>query len=115
MNALAAIPAESTADLIDSRFTVPGMRCAGCIAKLERELPKLDGVAEARVNFSAKRVALRHTPNVSEETLVKAIEDLGFEAQRIEDNPLGTDDADRKMLLRAVAVSGFGMMNIMLL
>ena len=115
MNALAAIPAESTADLIDSRFTVPGMRCAGCIAKLERELPKLDGVAEARVNFSAKRVALRHTPNVSEETLVKAIEDLGFEAQRIEDKPLGTDDADRKMLLRAVAVSGFGMMNIMLL
>ncbi|RGP39844.1 Cu(2+)-exporting ATPase [Altererythrobacter insulae] len=115
MNADAALPAESIVDLIDSRFTVPGMRCAGCIAKLERELPKVDGVAGARVNFSAKRVALQHAPNVKEETLLSAIEALGFEAQRIEDNRLGADDADRKMLLRAVAVSGFGMMNIMLL
>lgn len=102
-------------ELIDSRFSVPGMRCAGCIAKLERELPKVAGVAEARVNFSAKRVALRHAPDVDEDTLIHAIEDLGFEAQRVEDNPLGTDEADRKLLLRALAVSGFGMMNIMLL
>ena len=115
VNAPSAIPADDAVEPIDSRFTVPGMRCAGCIAKLERELPKIEGVAEARVNFSAKRVALRHAPDVSEDVLIKAIEELGFEAQRIEDNPLGVDDADRKMLLRAVAVSGFGMMNIMLL
>lgn len=115
MNVHAAIPDESAVELVDSRFAVPGMRCAGCIAKLERELPKVDGVAEARVNFSTKQVALRHAPSISEDTLVEAIEDLGFEAQRTEDNPTGPGDADRKMLLRAVAVSGFGMMNIMLL
>ncbi|HSM53776.1 MAG TPA: heavy metal translocating P-type ATPase, partial [Erythrobacter sp.] len=91
------------------------MRCAGCIAKLERELPKVEGIAEARVNFSAKRVALRHDPDLAEEQLIEAIAALGFEAQRLDDNPLGRDDADRRMLLRATAVAGFGMMNVMLL
>ena len=115
MSAHHALTVDEAIELVDSRFSVPGMRCAGCIAKLERELPKVDGIAEARVNFSAKRVALRHAPAVDEDALIHAIEDLGFEAQRIEDNPLGTNDADRKLLLRALAVSGFGMMNIMLL
>lgn len=115
MSAHDPIATAEARELVDSRFTVPGMRCAGCIAKLERELPKVPGIAEARVNFSAKRVALRHTPELGEEALIDAIEALGFEAQRVEDNPLAQDDADRRMLLRALAVSGFGMMNIMLL
>ncbi|MFZ9396434.1 MAG: heavy metal translocating P-type ATPase [Erythrobacter sp.] len=115
MTIAAAIPASDATPLVDSRFTVPGMRCAGCIAKLERELPKVRGIAEARVNFSAKRVALRHKPELTEDQLIEAIEALGFEAQRLEDNPLAQDDADRRLLLRATAVAGFGMMNIMLL
>ncbi|MEE1877080.1 heavy metal translocating P-type ATPase [Altererythrobacter litoralis] len=115
MNAPHSFPEADRGELVDSRFTVPGMRCAGCIAKLERELPKVEGIAEARVNFSAKRVALRHDPDLAEEQLIEAIEALGFEVQRLEDNPLGRDDADRRMLLRATAVAGFGMMNVMLL
>ena len=115
MNAPHSFPEADRGELVDSRFTVPGMRCAGCIAKLERELPKVEGIAEARVNFSAKRVALRHDPDLAEEQLIEAIEALGFEVQRLEDYPLGRDDADRRMLLRATAVAGFGMMNVMLL
>ncbi|KUO53839.1 MAG: nitrogen fixation protein FixI, partial [Sphingomonadales bacterium BRH_c3] len=115
VNAPQTIPADEARELVDTRFTVPGMRCAGCIAKLERELPKVQGIEDARVNFSAKRVALRHVPELDEARLIEAIEALGFEAQRVADNPLGQDDADRRLLLRAVAVAGFGMMNIMLL
>ena len=115
VTAAQAIPAVEATRLIDSRFTVPGMRCAGCIAKIERELPRVQGIAEARVNFSAKRVALRHSPELSEQQLIDAIEALGFEAQRVEDNPLAQDERDRRLLLRALAVAGFGMMNIMLL
>ena len=98
-----------------SRFTVPGMRCAGCIAKIERELPKIDGVAVARVNFSAKRVAVEHDPSISEDDLTEALLRLGFEAQPIEANPLGLETQERKSLVRALGVAGFGMMNIMLL
>ena len=72
-----------------TRFTVPGLRCAGCIAKIERELPRTPGVIAARVNFSSKRVAVEHAVSVDETALIAALQQLGFEAQPIEDNPLG--------------------------
>ncbi len=115
MNAPAAFADTGSTELTGTRFTVPGMRCAGCIAKIERELPKVDGIAAARVNFSAKRVAIEHDPALGEDALGDALLHLGFEAQPIADNPLGNDDKERKQLMRAVAVAGFGMMNIMLL
>jgi len=102
-------------DLLDSRVTVPGIRCAGCIAKIERGLGSLEGVQAVRVNFSAKRVAVRHSASVGEGELVEALRHLGFEAQPASDTPLASDDKDSKRLLRALAVAGFGMMNIMLL
>ena len=115
MNASPAMHAPDAAELVDSRFTVPGMRCAGCIAKIERGLAEIDGVAAARVNFSAKRVAIRHTEQVDDEALVDAIAAIGFEAQPLADNPLARDDGEARLLLRSLAVAGFGMMNIMLL
>jgi len=107
--------ADSDTGLIDTRFTVPGMRCAGCIAKIERGLGELDGVEAARVNFSAKRVAVRHDRSLDAAALVHEFERLGFEAELAVENPLAQDDRELRKLLRALAVSGFGMMNIMLL
>ncbi|MFN4113982.1 MAG: heavy metal translocating P-type ATPase [Sphingomonadaceae bacterium] len=109
-----AAPAGTEA-LVDSRFTVPGMRCAGCIGKVERGLGAVPGVEAARVNFSAKRVAVRHRASVDPFALIGALEKLGFEAQLASDNPLAQDDRETRMLLRATAVAGFGMMNVMLL
>ncbi len=113
MNASTAI--DLPQELSDTRFTVPGIRCAGCIAKIERELPAIEGVDSARVNFSAKRVAIRHSSTLDEYDLVEALRQLGFEAQAIADNPLAIDDSETKKLNRALGVAGFGMMNIMLL
>ena len=115
MNAPLAPDAIAPREFADTRFTVPGMRCAGCIAKIERGLQEVDGVEAARVNFSAKRVAVRHDMALDADALVAAIEKLGFEAQAAEANPLGQDGAESRILLRSLAVAGFGMMNIMLL
>ncbi|MXP30629.1 cadmium-translocating P-type ATPase [Erythrobacter jejuensis] len=101
--------------MTDSRFTVPAIRCAGCIAKIEREIGSVAGVDAARVNFSAKRVAVRHDPAVDAFDLLEEFRKIGFEAQIAAENPLAEDDKESKLLLRAVAVAGFGMMNIMLL
>lgn len=113
MNAPALIDAGQP--LATTRFTVPGMKCAGCIGKIERELPKVAGIAGARANLSAKRVAVRHDPAMGEDALTAALMGLGFEAQPVSDNPLGSDDGERKRLNRALGVAGFGMMNVMLL
>lgn len=99
----------------DSRFTVPGMRCAGCIGKIERGLAAVPGVGTARVNFTARRVAVSHVPDLTGEAIIDELRKLGFEAERAAENPLGRDDEETKRLLRALGVAGFGMMNIMLL
>ena len=115
MNAPLALDTQGSMSLRDSRFTVPGMRCAGCISKIERGLEKLEGVDAARVNFSAKRVAVRHHERLGEDDLIEAIAAIGFEAQPVADNPMARDDRESAALMRALAVAGFGMMNIMLL
>lgn len=115
MHAPAALIAPQQRPLAATRFTVPGMRCAGCIAKIERELPKTPGIHAARANFSAKRVAITHDPGLDEAVLEKALLALGFEAQAVAENPLGADNKEKKQLTRALGVAGFGMMNVMLL
>ncbi|WP_432201904.1 heavy metal translocating P-type ATPase [Erythrobacter sp. W53] len=115
MNAPLHLKTADDASLLDTRFTVPGIRCAGCIAKIERELAKVSDVEAARVNFSAKRVAVRHAPSVDEGALIEAFAKIGFEAQPSADNPVAKDEKEAKRLQRALAVAGFGMMNVMLL
>ena len=114
MNAPAIIPNKDGRELANTRFTVPGMRCAGCIAKIERGLAEIDGVEAARVNFSAKRVTVQHHLSLDEDDLTGELRELGFEAQAVTANPQAQDDKEAKALLRALAVAGFGMMNIML-
>jgi P-type Cu2+ transporter len=101
--------------LPQSEFSVPSIRCAGCISKLESGLALQPGIAAARVNFTAKRVAVTHLPELSLLDLQTAFARVGFEA-----TPLGASLAsgasdDSRILLRAMAVAGFAMMNIMLL
>lgn len=115
MNAPHRLENDQPANLVDTRFTAPGIRCAGCIAKIERGLGEVEGVDAVRVNFSNKRVAVRHDPRLSEEDIGQILLRLGFEAQAVAANPLAQDDKETKALLRALAVAGFGMMNIMLL
>ncbi|MEM7688467.1 MAG: heavy metal translocating P-type ATPase [Pseudomonadota bacterium] len=118
MNAPAPFAADASAQAnarVGTRFTVPGMKCAGCIGKIERELPKITGITGARVNFSAKRVAIEHAPSLDDDDLTQALRSIGFEAQRVDDNPMGTENAERRKLVRALGVAGFGMMNVMLL
>lgn len=98
-----------------SEFVVPGMRCAGCIAKIEDGLAQAPGVRKARVNFSTRRVAVDHEPTIDIADLRAALADLGFNAE-----PAGLtgDLADRtesRRLLKALAVAGFASMNVMLL
>ncbi len=111
---LDAIKADS-ADGVVSRFAVPAIRCAGCISKIENGLLKEHDIISARVNFSTKQVAVSHLPDLREDTIKHKIEQLGFDVQILADNPLAEEKGGTDKLIRALAVAGFGMMNIMLL
>jgi len=100
--------------LSETLFSVPSIRCAGCISKLEDGLALTPGIAAARVNFTARRVAVTHLPELTLPDLTNAIGALGFEAQPLAAATAGVDRESR-MLLRALAVAGFASMNVMLL
>ena len=114
MNAVASIIDDRTPAVV-SRFVVPAIRCAACISKIENGLGGRPGILSSRVNFSTKQVAISHLPELGEDQLRREIEALGFEAQILADNPLAEEKGSTDKLIRALAVAGFGMMNIMLL
>jgi Cu2+-exporting ATPase len=109
-----ATPVSAVLPLPETLFAVPGMRCAGCISKLESGLSGAPGIVSARVNFTAKRVAVTHLPDIAIPELTAAFAGLGFEAQPLT-NALVEDNGDSRKLLRAMAVAGFAAMNVMLL
>lgn len=98
-----------------SLFTVPSLRCAGCIAKVERALAGRPEVVEARVNFTARRVRVVHLPGTPHEALAGAMAAIGYPAQPFlgETEPAGA--GEQRELVRALAVAGFAAMNVMLL
>ena len=102
---------------VERDFAVPDIRCAGCISKLEQGLVRDSRIQSARVNFTEKRVHVSCRADASMPDLLGAFTSLGFEAHPIGDGPLDTDAGatNTRELMRALAVSGFAMMNIMLL
>ncbi|MDI1297175.1 MAG: cation transporter, partial [bacterium] len=113
VDALAPLPTEPAT--IHSLFAVPGMHCAGCIAKVERGLANVPGIVAARVNYSAKRVAIEHDRTLSPPDLRAAIAGIGFAAEPLADPMVDAGNAESRTLLKALAVAGFASMNVMLL
>ena len=110
-------------DLFDgSRQTdlsVPDVHCGACITTLETALKSLPEVAKARVNLTTRRVSVvwketLDTKATDPVRIVKAIADQGYHAHLFVSGPEG-DDQQKNQLIRAVAVSGFASVNIMLL
>ena len=97
-------------------LSLPGIHCVACINGVERSLRALDGVANARVNLSMKRVTIGTNEPIAAETLIDTLEMAGFEARVLDNSLLGSDVDDYgRGLMTRLAVSGFANMNIMLL
>ncbi len=95
-------------------LVVPGMHCAGCMAKVERALSALEGVSTARVNLTARQVRVDHDPALGIPALVEALQGVGFPSQP-RGEELAPPPSAVKPLLPPLAVAGFACMNVMLL
>jgi Cu2+-exporting ATPase len=85
------------------------------MAKIERGLDALPGVASARLNLTARQLSVTHARSLEIPELTSALERLGFAAQPLSESAVGRRDGESRALLRATAVAGFAAMNIMLL
>lgn len=102
-------------ELQQTVLAVPGVHCAGCIAKVERGLAGLPGLVSARLNVTARQLSVAHLPELTVPELVEAVARLGFEAQPLAEAAASINDRQSRDLLRATGVAGFAAMNIMLL
>ncbi|WP_271272632.1 heavy metal translocating P-type ATPase [Aliamphritea hakodatensis] len=91
-----------------------GVRCAGCVGKIERGLAETPGVSQARVNFPQRR--LRVEGNISEADLIHAVEDIGFGAKVDQNSPeyrallQQQEDKTYRLRLRSAALAlGLGL------
>ncbi|MEJ8571013.1 heavy metal translocating P-type ATPase [Microbaculum marinum] len=98
-------------------LAVEGVRCAGCMAKIERGLSGVPGVTRARLNFTDRRLAVEwHAGSLAPGDLVDRISELGYRAHPFDPGAAaGAEAADSRRLLKGMAVAGFAAMNIMLL
>ncbi len=109
---------ESAPGIDHADLLVSGLRCAGCIARIEKALKDMPGVTCARVNMSSRRVGVdwRHGA-LEPDQLIARLGELGYEAQPFRPEDAGTRGENRegRELLRALAVAGFATGNVMLL
>ena len=98
-------------------LAVRGMRCAGCMAKIENGLRALPGVEDARVNLSSAKLSVRwREGSVGAERIVEKVHELGFEAFPYDPSAiLSRDDEEGRFLLKCLAISAFGASNVMFL
>ena len=99
---------------LQTDLSVPQAHCAGCIGAIEGTLVRLDGVVSARVNLTARRVAVKWRRGGAVPPMIDALRRAGYEATLTEFDP-DSGDPEMDRLLRATAVAGFAAMNIMLL
>ena len=95
---------------------VTGARCAGCIAKIEREMGALPGVGSARLNLSTGRLSLGlENAGVDPGRIIAALARLGYPATPYDPgSALVQRDREGRRLILALAVAGFGAMNAMM-
>jgi Cu2+-exporting ATPase len=98
----------------ETDLSVPGIHCGGCIRTVEAALAALSGVEKARVNLSTKRVAIRWQADKPPAPFIETLNKIGYDAHL---HDAGADETDKtlKELIRALAVAGFAVSNIMLL
>jgi P-type Cu2+ transporter len=103
--------------LLHLDLAVEGINCAGCMAKIERNLSKIPDVTSARVNLTDRRLALEwKAGSIDPATFVDRLAELGYKAYPFEPAGAETKEAERaSALLRRLGVAAFAAMNVMML
>lgn len=85
-----------------SQFSVTGMSCAACVARVERAVGKVPGVSGCSVSLLTHSMTV--DGSVAAAAVVKAVEDAGYGAEPLggarQDKSRGTSAAEQESLLR---------------
>lgn len=98
-------------------IAVEGINCGGCIGRIENAVRHLPGIAEARLNFTNRRLTIAwQDPRFQPASAIATLERMGYRAYPFQARNVEVEEAQQgKFLLRCLAVASFAAMNIMLL
>jgi Cu+-exporting ATPase len=92
--------AEAGYEVVDEQASttleLDGMSCASCADSIEEALCEVDGVSDASVNFSSETASVHHDESVTEDRLIGAVEEAGYEAHVPSKSERGEDE-DRQL------------------
>ena len=91
-------------------YNITGMSCASCSAAVTRAVEKLEGAKDVNVNLMQNKMTLELTDGLTDEMVIKAVEDAGYGASvkkdiKSESSKKQTDVADdyaKELKLRAI-------------
>ena len=91
-------------------YDITGMSCASCSAAVTRAVEKLEGAKDVNVNLMQNKMTLELTDGLTDEMVIKAVEDAGYGASvkkdiKSESSKKQTDTADdyaKELKLRAI-------------
>jgi Cu2+-exporting ATPase len=95
---------------------VKGARCANCMAKIEREVQALPDVAAARLNLTSGRLFVGFRPGCGNPArVIETLDRIGYPATPYDPDEARTlQDREGRRLILALAVAGFGALNVMM-
>jgi copper chaperone CopZ len=75
---------ENRKDLLATTLEVSRLSCGSCLATIEAELRKFDGMVEMQGDLFKGQVVVGHTPELTPEKIAAVITDLGYPAKVLE-------------------------------
>lgn len=91
-------------------FSVNGMTCASCVARVEKVIGALPGVVSANVNLATEKASVTFTSGTMDaQTIAKTIEQAGYEAREVgnegHDHEPDTREADVRVYRNSLLVA----------
>ncbi|HEY4947387.1 MAG TPA: heavy-metal-associated domain-containing protein [Acidimicrobiales bacterium] len=72
----------TTATIAHTILRAEGFSCPSCVAKIQKQVGRLDGVATVKVHFASARIEIDHDPAlISVDELVAAVAKAGYTAR----------------------------------
>jgi len=72
----------TTATTTHTILRAEGFSCPSCVAKIQKQVGRLDGVATVKVHFASARIEIDHDPAlISVDELVAAVAKAGYTAR----------------------------------
>jgi Cu2+-exporting ATPase len=104
-----------TGDTREVNLLVEGIHCAACVWLIEQGLAGVDGVSEARVNLTGRRLRLRwDATRVKLSALLQRLAELGYAAVPFDPKAAeGALQRENRRLLYRMAFAAFAAMNLM--